>query len=297
MHKGQSGKIGVIGGSFEYTGAPYYASISALKVGVDLAHVFCDEAAATAIKSYSPEVIVHPVLKSTAPKDQDVQEVENQIVEKITKWFPSIHVLIIGPGLGREDLTMRCVKSLIQKAREKKLPVVIDGDGLSLINKDPSIIKDYELAIITPNVVEYGRLLESMKIKDDEHSLKELSKQLGNVTIVRKGNNDAISDGKTTLECSETGNARRSGGQGDVLAGCIGAFLAWSHNFYTDDKNKNQKPEIGYPVLAAYGACTLTRKSGREAFVKHVRSTTTPNIVDEIGSVFEKVWPCEVSRL
>ncbi len=30
-HKGQSGKIGIIGGSFEYTGAPYYASISALK--------------------------------------------------------------------------------------------------------------------------------------------------------------------------------------------------------------------------------------------------------------------------
>lgn len=74
LHKGLSGKIGVVGGSFEYTGAPYYAAISALKVvsmcnlscntqGVDISHVFCTEGAATPIKSYSPELIVHPVLK------------------------------------------------------------------------------------------------------------------------------------------------------------------------------------------------------------------------------------------
>lgn len=31
-HKGQSGRIGVVGGSLEYTGAPYFAAISALKV-------------------------------------------------------------------------------------------------------------------------------------------------------------------------------------------------------------------------------------------------------------------------
>lgn len=40
-HKGQAGRIGVFGGSLEYTGAPYFAAISALKVGADLVHVFC----------------------------------------------------------------------------------------------------------------------------------------------------------------------------------------------------------------------------------------------------------------
>jgi ATP-dependent NAD(P)H-hydrate dehydratase len=40
-YKGQNGKVGVIGGSFEYTGAPYYAAISAVKGGGDLAHIFC----------------------------------------------------------------------------------------------------------------------------------------------------------------------------------------------------------------------------------------------------------------
>ncbi|KAF2988214.1 hypothetical protein EK904_007197 [Melospiza melodia maxima] len=61
-HKGQDGRIGIVGGCREYTGAPYFAAITALKVGADLSHVFCTKDAATVIKSYSPELIVHPVL-------------------------------------------------------------------------------------------------------------------------------------------------------------------------------------------------------------------------------------------
>ncbi|XP_010182325.1 PREDICTED: ATP-dependent (S)-NAD(P)H-hydrate dehydratase-like, partial [Mesitornis unicolor] len=61
-HKGQDGRIGIVGGCQEYTGAPYFAAITALKVGADLSHVFCTKDAATVIKSYSPELIVHPVL-------------------------------------------------------------------------------------------------------------------------------------------------------------------------------------------------------------------------------------------
>ena len=45
-----------------YLGAPYFAAISALKVGADLVHVFCEKEAGTVIKTYSPELIVHPVL-------------------------------------------------------------------------------------------------------------------------------------------------------------------------------------------------------------------------------------------
>ena len=59
MHKGQGGKVGVIGGSKDYCGAPYYAAISSLRVGADLSHIFADVEAATPIKWYSPEFIVH----------------------------------------------------------------------------------------------------------------------------------------------------------------------------------------------------------------------------------------------
>lgn len=52
--KGQLGRIGVVGGSYEFTGAPFYSAISALKVGGDLGHIFCNKASATPIKTYSP---------------------------------------------------------------------------------------------------------------------------------------------------------------------------------------------------------------------------------------------------
>lgn len=63
-NKGDSGRVGVIGGSYEFTGAPYYSALSSLKIGSDLAHVFCSKSSASAIKSYSPELIVHPVFVS-----------------------------------------------------------------------------------------------------------------------------------------------------------------------------------------------------------------------------------------
>eukprot|EP00850_Spirogloea_muscicola_P027073 SM015298S01687 [mRNA] locus=s15298:34:297:- [translate_table: standard] len=62
-HKGQSGKVAVVGGCREYTGAPFFAAMAALKLGADLSHVFCAAAAAPVIKAYSPELIVHPVLR------------------------------------------------------------------------------------------------------------------------------------------------------------------------------------------------------------------------------------------
>ena len=62
--KGDNGNIGVIGGSYEYTGAPFYAALTSLKIGGDLAHIFCSKSAASSIKTYSPELIVHPVFFS-----------------------------------------------------------------------------------------------------------------------------------------------------------------------------------------------------------------------------------------
>lgn len=90
LHKGQCGRIGVIGGSLEYTGAPYFAAISALKLGADLVYVFCTNDAAPVIKSYSPELIVNPLLS------------EENAVDKIAPWLERLHSLVIGPGLGRD---------------------------------------------------------------------------------------------------------------------------------------------------------------------------------------------------
>ncbi|XP_032170303.1 ATP-dependent (S)-NAD(P)H-hydrate dehydratase isoform X5 [Mustela erminea] len=98
-HKGHDGRIGVVGGCQEYTGAPYFAAISALKVGADLSHVFCTREAAPVIKSYSPELIVHPVLDSPSA------------VRDVEEWLPRLHALVVGPGLGRDDALLENVKS------------------------------------------------------------------------------------------------------------------------------------------------------------------------------------------
>ena len=49
-HKGQGGRVGVLGGSGDYTGAPFFAAMAALRCGADLAYVFCAPSAAAAIK-------------------------------------------------------------------------------------------------------------------------------------------------------------------------------------------------------------------------------------------------------
>jgi ATP-dependent NAD(P)H-hydrate dehydratase len=62
-HKGAMGRVGVLGGSRDYTGAPFYAACAALKFGADLSFIFCSDQAATPIKCYSPELMVTPVYR------------------------------------------------------------------------------------------------------------------------------------------------------------------------------------------------------------------------------------------
>jgi Carbohydrate kinase len=76
-HKGSSGRIGILGGCLQYTGAPYYAAMAALKTGADLAFCFCAQEAAIPIKCYSPELLVAPVYSATE-FDAVVQALQTQ---------------------------------------------------------------------------------------------------------------------------------------------------------------------------------------------------------------------------
>ena len=65
-----------MGGSFEFTGAPYYSAIAALKIGADMAHIFCSKTASHSIKAYSPEVIVHPLFTLSDEMERRVEDEE-----------------------------------------------------------------------------------------------------------------------------------------------------------------------------------------------------------------------------
>ncbi|KAM4561018.1 ATP-dependent (S)-NAD(P)H-hydrate dehydratase [Fundulus diaphanus] len=278
-HKGQDGRIGIIGGCKDYTGAPYFAAISALKVGGDLSHVFCTKDAATVIKSYSPELIVHPVLDSP------------NAVEEIETWLPRLHGLVVGPGLGRDDFLLKTAKEVIERSKARDIPIVIDADGLWLISQQPSVIHGYQKAILTPNFMEFTRLFEAlhhepMNGSDHRRSVMQLSGAMGNLTLVLKGEQDLISDGNKVYSCSVEGSGRRCGGQGDLLSGSMGVMAHWAHAASTAGLIRGMNPS----VVAAFGACSLTRQCNNQAFQRHGRSTTTSDMIQEIGPAFRKLF-------
>lgn len=277
-HKGQDGKIAIIGGCQEYTGAPYFAAISALKVGADLSQVFCTKDAATVIKSYSPELIVHPVLDHP------------NALQEFEKWLPRLHTIVIGPGLGRQDSILETAKGIIEKAKSKGIPLVIDADGLWLIAQQPSIIQGYQRAVLTPNFMEFTRLYEAMLTEpvdaSDQHgSVLRLSQAMGNITIVQKGEWDLISDGDKVFVCTHEGSNRRCGGQGDLLAGSLGVLVHWA-SLAGPEKINGHNPFM----VAAFGACSLTRQCNHQAFQKYGRSMTTGDMISEVGTAFNKLF-------
>ncbi|EQC42199.1 YjeF, variant [Saprolegnia diclina VS20] len=212
LHKGQYGKVAIVGGSLEYTGAPYYAAISALKTGVDLCHVICSAEAAIPIKCYSPELIVHPLL-THAP----------DAIERIAAVLPRIDAIVIGPGLGREPFVLDLVKNVVGVAKARDMPIVLDGDALYMLAADTTLIAGYRHAVLTPNIVEYGRLCVATGLLKELNLVlaalippSQLSQKLGQVAILRKGEVDLASDGVSTFTNTLEGSPRRCGGQGDV---------------------------------------------------------------------------------
>lgn len=119
-----------------------------------LAHVICDPEAGQVIKGYSPDLIVHRVLHP----DSSIDSIKKEIEPILSR----LHAIVVGPGLGREDYMQNAARIAIEYAKKNNMYIVIDADGLFLVGTDPSVIKGYKRAVLTPNVVEFGRLCESM---------------------------------------------------------------------------------------------------------------------------------------
>lgn len=252
LHKGQAGCIGVVGGCAEYTGAPFYAALSSLKAGADLAHVFCTKDAAMPIKAYSPELIVHPYLIEGMDKENPaVMEEMEQACNKVEAWLPRMSTLVIGPGLGRDDLVLSIVGAVLAKARQQNIPMVIDADGLFLITREPALITGYARATLTPNVAELARLYTAvvgkkldlangavMSPEEREAAALEVSQKMA-VTVLCKGPRDFITNGQWNYQWGEDGSPRRCGGQGDILSGLAGTFTNWATINYAKCDEKN----------------------------------------------------------
>jgi ATP-dependent NAD(P)H-hydrate dehydratase len=267
FHKGQQGRIAVLGGSEDYTGAPYFSAMASARLGADLSHVICEPQAAQVIKSYSPNLMVHPLMRQSSHAKEG--ETAENVAKPIVEMLPRLHVLVIGPGLGRDKLMQDTVAEVLKAARraDPPVPVVLDADGLLLAVERPELVKGWEEVILTPNVVEFGRLMKSQGLDakefgDGGDAAAALAKKLGGVTILQKGGKDWISNGEVTTSCDLEGGYKRSGGQGDTLTGSIATFLGW-RKAYLDKlwDHDGSLTRMELLALAAFGGAAVTRVS------------------------------------
>lgn len=205
-----------------------------------------------------------------------------------------LHSLVIGPGLGRDDLMQDTVAEVISAARERNIPLVLDADALWLVQRRPELVKGYKECVLTPNVVEFGRLAQAVGVDTEGDTGKEgckaLANALGGVMVVRKGGVDWISDGtdEHTITSEGEGGRKRSGGQGDTLTGSIGTLLAW-RNMYLD-KSWDTEGNMGREetlMLAVFGGSAITRECSRLAFMERGRSLQASDLTDKVPVAFE----------
>jgi hypothetical protein len=89
--------------------------------------------------SYSPDVIVHPLLRGDLSSEEDIEKAACEV----ERWFPALHALVVGPGLGRNESVLRIARALLSKAvRSPSLQVVVlDGDGLWAVREHHDLVR------------------------------------------------------------------------------------------------------------------------------------------------------------
>ncbi|MFX1600182.1 MAG: NAD(P)H-hydrate dehydratase [Promethearchaeota archaeon] len=220
VHKGEFGKILIIGGSKNYSGAPAYASLTGINFGIDLVITYVPEVIADVLRSFSPNMIV----RSKKGNWLNIEALEE--ITELIKWADAI---LIGPGMGIEKETENLLVELLKKIKEHKKPFVLDADALKLVKDHLDLIKGLP-AILTPHEGElkimtdvdlppFNNLVDRSKI------ICDLAKDLS-LTLLVKGPLDYISNGKQ-VKINKTGCPEMSiGGTGDVLAGLCVSFIS-----------------------------------------------------------------------
>ncbi|KAG0659279.1 hypothetical protein C6P45_001881 [Maudiozyma exigua] len=310
FYKGQAGgRVCIIGGCEDYTGAPYFSANATALMGCDLTHVICEKSAATVIKSYTPNLMVHPYLRDKGEKSE---------MNKIKNLLQRIHAIVIGPGLGRDESMLQSIKEIIEFIlidKKGQVPIVIDADGLFLISQDKNvreILKKFPTGriVLTPNVVEFKRISDAIAkdLKFDTNTLKN-NEQMGhfisnelNCILVQKGKQDQIySPGNDYILINkQQGSNKRVGGQGDTLTGTIGCMLSYSslmndyHVVPSEtmeklDDNKQNLTWIDLALLSCYVGTTITRECSRLAFKDKGRAMQTTDLNDRVGIAYHEI--------
>ena len=219
-YKGNYGRVGVIGGSLKYTGAPFLCGKSSLKAGSGLVYSIVPKSIRDILSVKFTEEIVISVEddKKGFFNLSSMDEILNQISE--------MDALALGPGIARDEETKEVVFEVLKNF---KGPIVLDADGLYFLSFDLDVLYERKgPTVITPHMGEFSRLIklspEDIKLNKIKYSKNFSAKY--NVITVLKGVNTIVASPQGNVYVNRTGNpGMATAGSGDVLTGIILSLL------------------------------------------------------------------------
>ncbi len=225
-HKGTFGEVLFIAGARNYFGAPFLSSYSFLKAGGGYSRLACPQSVAPYIATLGPEIVFHP----QAETKEGTLSLENK--ERLLQLSERVDMVVIGPGLSLNEETQRLVMELVEKIEK---PILIDGDGLTAISKDLSVVKNRKAeTVLTPHPGEMSRITKKTVSEIDLKKieiLKDTCKELKAI-IVLKGAHSLIGTPSGRIFINMTGNpGMATAGSGDVLTGTISALFGQGMSF------------------------------------------------------------------
>jgi ADP-dependent NAD(P)H-hydrate dehydratase / NAD(P)H-hydrate epimerase len=222
-HKGDFGRVLVIGGSIEFPGATVLVGLGAMRAGAGLVRVAAAQSVVARLASAVPE-LTWSALDEEAPG-----LIAPGGWRRATADAAASDAAVIGPGLGRQAATHRRARQLIASLRR---PAVVDADGLNALAGGARWWQGLKAPLVlTPHPGEFARLTgEASPAADDDDgrasSAAAAAERWGQV-VVLKGARTVIADPNGEVVRADVATpALATAGSGDVLSGAIGAFLA-----------------------------------------------------------------------
>ncbi|CAG7588892.1 ATP-dependent (S)-NAD(P)H-hydrate dehydratase [Peptoniphilus tyrrelliae] len=208
-HKGDFGKIAIVGGSLGMTGSSYLSSNAALKSGAGLVYNLVPRE----IFDIMSIKFIEPIAKSF----DDLDEME--------KFLGGMDAIAMGPGMGLGDYG----RSVFGKIINTEKNLLIDADGLNILSQNLNLLEERKsfTTILTPHEGEFARLT-GLSLEEIKNNRKRLAVEFAKkykLILVLKGHNTIVTDGERVY-INKTGNSgMATGGSGDVLTGIISAFM------------------------------------------------------------------------
>lgn len=217
-HKGQNGKVLIVGGSIEYYGAPLLSALGALYSGSDLVYLYVPESNFDVTRSLYPDFIV---------KKFSGQYLTHQGVKDILDTSKKCDSILIGPGMYDREVTVRAILDLIENL---EIPTVLDSTAIEVLR----LVKEVPLSqpiVVCPHKNEFENLtMRDIKDKKDTDEMIKFVRTIATemqINVLLKSPIDIISSTKGDVSLNKTGNAGLTvGGSGDVLAGVIASMIA-----------------------------------------------------------------------